>query len=442
MKISYKLILMFVLVSLVPIVSISYLSINAGREIITTYVGKHLTDESKSLMESVNRTMQSRQQDIIMLSENSTLRSGTASKDDIKKELLKYVDKNIGYTSLSFFDMNRIRLVDTKDLDLNKQHHMVIYWEEVLAGKISAGRDVRIAEELKVPIIYFAAPVMNYSGTPIGVVVARYNPERTQRLFDEFAEEERKKGKEGSQFTLTDRDGNIIFSSDPYYKNKILKEKIAETPSVLAASSAESGVIEEIGQFSQEKVITVFVKEKGTDDYVGNGWILYSSSGKEGVYKPITDFKNKVILLSIIFFATATLVGFLYSIGITNSLKKLVQVSEKAAAGDLSGRAVVDSNDELGYLASVFNQMLGSLEEAEVRLKDVNTSLEQRVEERIKELNEAKAGLEKTVESRTAELKEKVEQLEKFEMMTVGRELKMRELKKEIDELKGQASQS
>ncbi|KKT09558.1 MAG: Two-component sensor histidine kinase, partial [Candidatus Nomurabacteria bacterium GW2011_GWB1_43_20] len=133
---------------------------------------------------------------------------------------------------------------------------------------------------------------------------------------------------------------------------------------------------------------------------------------------------------------------FLYSIGITNSLKKLVQVSEKAAAGDLSVRAVVDSNDELGYLASVFNQMLGSLEEAEARLKDVNTSLEQRVEERIKELNEAKAGLEKTVESRTAELKEKVEQLEKFEMMTVGRELKMRELKKEIDELKGQASQS
>ncbi|MGB2580702.1 MAG: cache domain-containing protein [Minisyncoccia bacterium] len=441
MKISYKLILMFVLVSLVPIVSTSYLSVNAGREIITTYVGKHLTDESKSLMESVNRTMQSRQQDIVMLSENSTLRSGTASKDEIKKELLKYIDKNVGYTSLSFFDMNRVRLVDTKDLDLNKQHDMVVYWEDVLSGKISAGRDVRIAEELKVPIIYFASPVMNYSGKPSGVVVARYNPERTQRLFDEFAEEERKKGKEGSNFTLTDKDGNIIFSSDPYYKNKILKEKIAETPSVLAASSAESGVIEELGQFSKEKVITVFVKEKGTDDYAGNGWILYSSSGKEGVYKPITDFKNKVILLSALFFAIATLVGFLYSIGITNSLKKLVQASEKAAAGDLSDRAVVNSNDEFGYLASAFNQMLANLEEAELRLKDVNISLEQRVEDRTKELNEAKAGLEKTVESRTAELKEKVEQLEKFEMMTVGRELKMRELKKEIDELKGQALQ-
>lgn len=441
MKISYKLVLMFVLISLVPIASISYLSMVAGAEIITTYVGKHLTDENALLMSSIASTMQSRQQDIVALSKNCVLQNKKSSAAEIKKELLKYVEKDRGYTTLSFFDMNRVRLVDTKDLDLGKQHQMVAYWEDALAGKISAGRDVRIAEELKVPIIYFAAPVFGEDDKkPLGVVVARYNPKKIQTLFDEFAEEE--KEKEGSEFTLTDKDRNVIFSSNTYYKERILKEKIIETPSVLAASSGESGVVEETEPLSRKTVITSFVKEKGHDDFVGNGWTLFSSSDKDEVYSPITDFRSKVILLSFLFFALAALVGFLYSKGITKSLKNLVRVAEKASTGDLKERATVKSKDELGYLAKVFNQMLGNLEESGTRLKEVNASLEQRVVERTKELNEAKAGLEKTVEQRTAELKEKLADLERFEKMAVGRELRMTELKEEIEKLKSQVPQA
>lgn len=441
MKISYKLILMFVAVSLVPIASISYLSVNAGKEIISTYVSKHLLDEAGSLMISVNRIMQSRRHDIVMLSGNHILRSGPTNKTEIKKELLKYIDKDSGYTSLSFFDMNRIRLVDTKDLDLGIQHQMVVYWEDVLAGKISAGSDVRIAEELKVPIIYFAAPVNDYSGKPVGVVVARYNPEKIQRLFDEFAKEEEEEGKEGSHFTLTDKNRNVIFSSDEHYKDKILKEKMIETPAVLATLSMEKGVIEENDPFSKERVITVFVKEKGFDDFTGNEWVLFSSSDRDSVFEPITDFKNKVFLLGSLFFVLATLIGFLYSLGITNSLKNLVWVSEKASAGNLKERATIKSKDELGYLAKVFNQMLGNLEEAETKLNEVNVGLERRVMERTKELNEAKVGLEKTVAERTTELKEKLVDLERFEKMAVGRELRMTELKEEIERLKSQVPQ-
>lgn len=442
MEISYKLILMFVLISVVPIASISYLSMVAGTEIITTFVGKHLTDENTLLMSSIESTMQSRQQDIVALSKNCVLQNKKSSAAEIKKELSKYVEKDRGYTTLSFFDMNRVRLVDTKDLDLGKQHQMVVYWEDALAGKISAGRDIRIAEELKVPIIYFAAPVLGEDdGKPIGVVVARYNPKKIQALLNEFAEEEKKEGKEGSEFTLTDKDGNVIFSSNPYYKERILKEKIIETPSVLAASSGESGVVEEVEPLSKKMVITSFVKEKGHDDFVGNGWILFSSSDKDEVYSPITDFRSKVILLASLFFVVAALVGFLYSKGITKSLKNLVRVAEKASVGDLKERVAVRSKDELGYLAKVFNQMLGNLEESGTKLKEINASLEQRVVERTKELNEAKAGLEKTVEQRTAELKEKLVDLERFEKMAVGRELRMTELKEEIERLKSQASQ-
>jgi len=56
----------------------------------------------------------------------------------------------------------------------------------------------------------------------------------------------------------------------------------------------------------------------------------------------------------------------------------------------------------------------------------------------ITEVKALQENLEKKVEERTKELQRRVEELEKFHKLTVGRELKMIELKKEIKKLKGQ----
>lgn len=54
----------------------------------------------------------------------------------------------------------------------------------------------------------------------------------------------------------------------------------------------------------------------------------------------------------------------------------------------------------------------------------------------IGELKKLQKGLEQKVEERTRQYKEKMEELEKFNKLAVGRELKMVELKQEIEKLK------
>ena len=49
---------------------------------------------------------------------------------------------------------------------------------------------------------------------------------------------------------------------------------------------------------------------------------------------------------------------------------------------------------------------------------------------------EEKKSLEQKVKRRTKELQEKIEELERFQKFAVGRELKMIELKKELEKLK------
>ena len=108
-------------------------------------------------------------------------------------------------------------------------------------------------------------------------------------------------------------------------------------------------------------------------------------------------------------------------------------------------------NSEIWNKFREVNQRLGQKTE---ELEELNKELEKRVKERTKELEEAKTVLEIKVEARTKELKElaesldeqvkertkelqeRVEELERFHKLTVGRELKMIELKEEIDRLK------
>ena len=68
--------------------------------------------------------------------------------------------------------------------------------------------------------------------------------------------------------------------------------------------------------------------------------------------------------------------------------------------------------------------------------EEAQSILEVKVKARTKELEELTKSLDRKVKERTTELQERINQLERFSKLTVGRELKMAELKKEIEELK------
>ncbi len=77
-----------------------------------------------------------------------------------------------------------------------------------------------------------------------------------------------------------------------------------------------------------------------------------------------------------------------------------------------------------------------SLRETKKALEESKSALEIRVKARTKEIQKLANSLERQVKKRTKALQEKIEELEKFRKLTIGRELKMVELKKEIQILK------
>ncbi|MDZ7261146.1 MAG: PAS domain S-box protein, partial [candidate division KSB1 bacterium] len=102
----------------------------------------------------------------------------------------------------------------------------------------------------------------------------------------------------------------------------------------------------------------------------------------------ISRSRTTIALVSLTIFAIGMIVVFAISAVLTGPLSHIVKTVEQIAQGDLSHRAPVSSQDEVGQLARAFNLMVENLESAYSELENANRHLEKRVEERTKELQQ------------------------------------------------------
>ena len=104
----------------------------------------------------------------------------------------------------------------------------------------------------------------------------------------------------------------------------------------------------------------------------------------------------------------------------------------------LTIRGVHREISEKEILEKKVKERTQELESAKKTLEESKNILEIRVKARTKELKELAESLEIKIRERTKELQEKISELERFQRLAVGRELKMIELKKEIEKLKNE----
>jgi len=146
------------------------------------------------------------------------------------------------------------------------------------------------------------------------------------------------------------------------------------------------------------------------DDLVSDSFKL-ASINQAQLTKAISF--NIFILSGVLFLIIVILLNAYLTLKISRPLAKLTKGAEIIGKGNLKHRIDVKSKDELGELATAFNNMAAGLKDKSIEIQ--------------KELTMRKKAEE--------ELRKRVEELERFSKLTVGRELKMIELKKKIKEL-------
>lgn len=116
----------------------------------------------------------------------------------------------------------------------------------------------------------------------------------------------------------------------------------------------------------------------------------------ERVNQLIAQARMTTILVTLIVLGLAIAILMFFARLIIRPIKNLVEITDQVSRGDLSKKAEVCSNDELGHLASTFNRMIDSLNQSRTEIEEYNRDLEKMIIERTAALDEAQAQLIQT----------------------------------------------
>jgi two-component system NtrC family sensor kinase len=104
--------------------------------------------------------------------------------------------------------------------------------------------------------------------------------------------------------------------------------------------------------------------------------------------------RRQILFVSVVsIVAICSIVALILIHFFTRPVKELVLGTHRISGGDLDHFIPVATNDEMGHLASSFNQMTRDLQRAHAEIQEGMRNLEQKVEERTKELKAAQSQL-------------------------------------------------
>jgi signal transduction histidine kinase len=370
MNLSLKLTLIFSGIILL-MGSISFYGIyRFQNEILEQEITEKLENSAADHLYELDQMFFERLKDLDRLSADPVFASRGPYTEKVRIKLAQFLQRYPQYASVSFFNMQRIRLASAgQSAHAGKQHSLSEYWPAIYAGQNHVV-NISKSESLQVPTLHFADRVEDGNGKTIGVLVARIPVAELYGLMDE------RKGTPGdavrNQVDILDSDGTVLYSNhngeavlnavDEDFD--LIKDALPSAQSVYSLTHTHERLHE-----AENHVLMVIAKEQGYRSFKGNGWILKIMHPREHAFAPVAALSWNVLLLllSTSLLGIATILGVL-SFTVVRPIRKLNNATAQLGKGALDTRVAISSSDEIGKLATSFNEMAVNLKEARVQL--------------------------------------------------------------------------
>ena len=269
--------------------------------------------------------------------------------------------------------------------------------------------DINYDESADIFSIDIIARIDDENGEFIGILKAVWNFEEIRYILENSLLSEGNEQYSKMIYKLLNKDGMTVYSSKKF---EFLEDDSDMLTRIYEYSVKKNDyiIMSDVENEEREKLVA-FAYSEGEMDFDGLNWILTLEYDIEDIFAPVVYLQNLILLASCIIAMIGLLLGFFIAHSLSKPIVNLKNIVHKMGEGNLDVKIDVKSNDEIGDLALNFKLMAKSL-------KNNQENLENQVAERTKELNN------------------KIKELERFKELTVGRELKMIELKKQMKELK------
>jgi len=194
--------------------------------------------------------------------------------------------------------------------------------------------------------INFAVPIKDGNGQIVGVL-------QSLVVLDKISEFVKKESTESTDVVITDKKGKILAHPKGNLTDK--GKNVADLPFVQKALAGETGSSEYINEEGQ-KMLVYYTLDKIT------GWAVYTETPYDIVMNKVYEVRITFVVTLVIIILLVSLIGYVIAGKISKPITCLRDQAILVASGKLRiGELNIDRQDEIGELASSFNNMTEQL---------------------------------------------------------------------------------
>ncbi|NER47304.1 MAG: response regulator [Symploca sp. SIO1A3] len=294
--------------------------------------------------------------------------------EQLEKSLTSFISKQSGLKDLFLLSRSGRILLSTNPTHIGKYKPLAQYSEVTQEPTDTFVSNFYRSPETGKPTITFATPVLKDTDKRLGMLVVNLNLERIDEIIQEHTGikedcETYLVGKFGSG--LSQR--NVLISAKRFgsvaFPEGIDSEGIAKAMD----GSNDQGLYD---NYRGVPVIGVYRWLKAWDV------ALLVEMNQSQAFEPARRLARSIWLMGMVLAEVLAVAMFLIARRLTQPIVAIIYTATQVAAGNLSSTAPVLTENEIGILARVFNQMIE-------QLRFLYTGLEEQVEERTAALRQA-----------------------------------------------------
>ncbi len=401
-----KLVIAFTLVALVPIVFLSIINNSTTRNILTRQSETRLGNLSSETAQKIDDYILSQLDIIRTEAQQPSLANFLQSESFNRSEyeavalqtLLTFARKDpVFIVSYSVLGMRGRNVLSTDRSQVGRDESAYQYFTTPVTDGTPYISNLLF--KTNYPTIYLTAPIRADDGSIVGVLRAEYYASIFQSIVQSTSAERSAE----TQLLIFDRETLLRIAGAGERDRNYLSFKEFSPTQILELQAQQKlppGVYEQavfpspdfaagIESITDQSIFKVTKGSRNETDIIAAGkilstlpWVVIAQQTADQIYAQAEAQArvNVFVSLGLTLFALLTAFGVTrvisYPIGI------LARVAEQITAGDLSARAALTTDDEVGRLSHVFNEMTA-------RLSQTLSGLEQRVEERTMALQAA-----------------------------------------------------
>jgi signal transduction histidine kinase/CheY-like chemotaxis protein len=385
-QIRTKLTIAFLLVSLVPLVTLFYLNSNFVAETLTKEANRTLNvaeartkDNLQNLLASNLESVTSEAQipsfqDYLFLPAE---RRNQSTEQNTSIRTLRFLqERNELLLSYAVLHKNGKVLLDTESINVGTSEADQPYFKVPLEDNTPYISPIQINQD-GIHVFYISAPISGrFQGQVNGVLRVEYDA----NIFQALIEEQNNLIGEGSFAILVDQDNN-------YLANGIAPEERFQPVSITEPQLIDHLQNKEsLFTYQRNKLVYQVVKTE-----LEREWTLAFFQPEELFLSSARQNSNTTLALvglsSLLIFTIALWIARLLS----NPIIHLTEVANKISAGDLNARSYINSEDEIGVLAGTFNTMTNQLQSTLAGLEERQIILAEQALELVKAKEAAEA---------------------------------------------------